>query len=126
MKKTALLALSLLAASHLNAALPTLSLSPRVKGAAKLAGSAGLSLYSLMTLKSSFANFRASRAVNPTGWVTWRGPKHWLPVPSFLVSQPSKKDQQALSKYQFGTTGFCAMLAHKLYHSGMNEFSSEA
>lgn len=116
MKKAALFTLGLLVASQSYTASDNTT---RAKGVIKLAGSAGLSFYSLLTLRNSFLNFRASRTESTADKITWF--KTWIPVPTVLVPAADKDAQRELSKYQLGTTGFAALLAKQLYDSGMND-----
>lgn len=125
MKKTALLALSLFVASQAQAMDFTskFNVSPQVKGIAKLASSASCLAYSLLTLKNGWMNFRASRPVAQDGYVSWR--YKYIPVPTYFTSAADKTAERSLSKYQFGTTGFAALLAKQLYDSGMSDLSSD-
>ena len=109
MKKVALLSFGLLLA------MPSYSsnTTSRVKGTAKLVGSAGLGVFSLYTLRQSYATFQASRQA-PAGWNMARI-DYWLPQ--------YKKEMRAVAGYQLGTTGFAALLAKQLYDSGMNDLS---
>jgi hypothetical protein len=111
MKKVALLSFGLLFAtqSYSN------SNTARAKGTVKLVGSAGLGVFSLFTLKQSYATFQASRQV-PAGWNMARI-DYWFPQ--------YKKEMRAAAGYQLGTTGFAALLAKQLYDSGMKDFNED-
>lgn len=116
MKKAALFTLSLFVASQ---SYTQSDSAVRAKGFVKLAGSAGLTGFSLLTLKHSFLNFRASRTQPTANKLTWF--KTWIPVPTMLIPATDKQAQRELSRYQLGTTGFAALLAKQLYDSGMKD-----
>lgn len=116
MKKAALFTLGLFVATQSYAQSDSAT---RAKGIVKVTGGVGLAAYSLLTLKHSFLNFRASRSASPANQITWL--KTWIPVPTVLMPAQDKQAQRELSRYQLGTTGFAALLAKQLYDSGMKD-----